>query len=144
MIRAFTTADLDSILTLWLDTNLTAHHFIDGTYWRSQFPMVKELLPQADIYIYEENGTIKGFVGLMEDYIAGIFISATAQSKGIGKQLLDYTKTLHEELSLHVYQQNEGALRFYQREGFAVLDNQVDQKTGEVELFMKWKKQVLS
>ena len=35
---------------------------------------------------------ICGFIGLAEDHIAGIFVRGEAQSRGIGKELLDQVK----------------------------------------------------
>ncbi len=41
----------------------------------NNFDMVKQMLPSAYIYVYEENNIIKGFIGIVEqNYIAGIFV----------------------------------------------------------------------
>ena len=47
-----------------------------------------------------------------DNYIAGIFVKEAAQSKGIGKQLLNYVKELKSVLSLNVYQKNIRAISF--------------------------------
>lgn len=45
------------------------------------------MLPHAEIYVHEDDSTkqIDGFIGLDNDYIAGIFVKETMQSgrKGI-------------------------------------------------------------
>lgn len=48
--------------------------------------MVREMLPLAEIYVYEDDYTkqIDGFIGLNNDYIEGLFVKETMQSKGIG------------------------------------------------------------
>ncbi len=56
MIREFRTTDIDRIMQLWLDTNILVHNFIDSKYWRDNFGAVKEMMPKATIYVYEENG----------------------------------------------------------------------------------------
>ncbi|MCR1934791.1 N-acetyltransferase [Clostridium tepidum] len=139
MIREFRTTDIDRIMDLWLDTNILAHNFIDSKYWRDNFGVVKEMMPKATIYVYEENGEIQAFIGLMESFVAGLFVASDFQSKGIGKLLLDYSKTKHNELSLCVYKKNERALQFYLREGFIISTEQIDENTGEIELAMEWK-----
>lgn len=138
MIRNFKNKDLDRIMELWLDTNISAHSFIKKEYWSSNFDAVKLMMPEADIFLYEEDGAIQGFVGLMGDYIAGIFVSNQYQSKGIGKMLLDYAKEKREELTLSVYKANKKATRFYLRENFSVQEKQADENTGEIELKMNW------
>lgn len=138
MIRSLHKDELDIVMEIWLETNIAAHDFIDPSYWRGNFELVKGMLPEADVFVYEENKAILGFVGLMDQYIAGIFVDADSQSKGIGKALLDYVKGNHSELSLHVYKRNIRAVEFYLREGFLVSKEQIDENTGETEIEMCW------
>lgn len=74
MIRKYQPQDLEHIMKIWLETNLAAHGFIPAEYWNEQYEAVKEALPQADILIYEEEGTVLGFLGLQDSYIAGLFV----------------------------------------------------------------------
>ncbi|WP_353096032.1 N-acetyltransferase [Tissierella praeacuta] len=142
MIRDFSIKDIDAVMKLWLDTNIQAHDFIESSYWNDNFKLVKEMMPQAMINISEFDNKIQGFIGITGDYIAGIFVSNEAQSKGIGKQLLDHVKDTHSKLSLQVYKKNDRAVRFYLREGFTISSEQIDETTGEIEFVMEWKKQV--
>ena len=139
MIRVFEEKDLNTVAEIWLDTNIKAHHFIPAEYWQSNFEMVKEMFLQAEIYVYEEAENILGFIGLDNNYIAGIFVCSDVQSKGIGKQLLDYVKAIKPELSLNVYKKNTRAVQFYQRENFNILSEDIDESTNETEYLMMWK-----
>lgn len=138
MIRDFMLKDIDCIMALWLETNKQTHDFIESSYWNNNFLSVKKMLPQSTIYVYECNNQIQGFIGLIDDYIAGIFISKDNQSRGIGKKLLDYTKERCMKLSLQVYQRNVRAVQFYLREDFTISKEQVDKETGEMEYVMEW------
>ena len=142
MIRTFRESDLSAIMKIWLDTNIKTHNFISEEYWTSNYDMVKEILPKAEIYVYEDDVTnlIDGFIGLTDCYIAGLFVKDTAQSKGIGKQLLDYAKSINSEMRLSVYQENVGAVHFYKREQFQIQSESVDDNTNAKELIMTWKK----
>lgn len=140
MIRKWRRTDLDAISLIWLETNIKAHDFIAAEYWQQQLPAVKEMLPQADLYLWESEGQIKGFMGLMDNYIAGIFVLEEAQGQGIGKQLLDYAKNISERLVLKVYEKNQGAMKFYKREGFRIESRGLDESTGETEYEMQWEK----
>ena len=142
MIRNFKKSDLSRIMQIWLDTNIKAHSFIPKEYWTENFDLVKNLLPQAEVYVFEDDITniIGGFVGITENYIAGIFVSEKLQSKGIGKQLLDFVKTIKNQLTLNVYQKNERAVNFYCREDFTIQSINSDKDTGEKELLMLWKR----
>ena len=140
MIRKLRKTDLDEVAYIWLHTNKKAHDFIAETYWDEHFEMVEGMLGDAEIYGFEEQGQIKGFVGLDGEYIAGIFVREKEQSLGIGKQLLDFVKSLKGQLKLNVYQKNERAIKFYTREQFEIQDEQTDEATGEAEYLMLWKK----
>ena len=65
--------------------------------------------------------------------IEGIFVSDEMQSCGIGKLLLDYVKDKKVSLRLNVYQKNARAISFYQREGFIIQCEGLDEATGEKE-----------
>ncbi len=133
MIRKFRTDDLEQVMGLWLATNISAHDFISAKY-----ALVKKMLPQANIWVYEKNNEIWGFIGLQDTYIAGIFVADKAQGKGIGSELLAKAKQQKSQLSLAVYTKNERALNFYQRADFTVVNEQLDETTGQVEYLMKW------
>ncbi len=141
MIRKLRENDLAAVIEIWLDSNIKAHYFIPKEYWISNYPAVKEMLPQAEVYVYEEEDTqqIIGFIGLTENYIAGIFVQENAQSRGIGKQLLNYVKEIKTTLSLSVYQKNMRAISFYQREQFIIQSKNIDDNN-EKEFIMSWKK----
>ena len=140
MIKKFKNDEFDKIAILWLETNISTHNFINEDYWKVQFDNVKEMLPQAELFIYEEDEELQGFVGVIDNYIAGIFVSKNIQSKGIGKSLLDHVKTLRNELSLNVYKKNERAVTFYERESFEIKEHRIDENTNEVEYLMLWKR----
>lgn len=141
MIRQFDyLKDLEPVMKIWIETTIETHHFIDKSYWEENYNMVKEMLQESTLYVFEENEEIKGFVGLIDTMIGGLFIKRESQSKGIGKCLLEYIKKEYQELTIQVYQKNKRGIRFYKRENFVLVREQVDENTKEGELVMKWKK----
>ena len=142
MIRKFKEDDLNTVMQIWFDTNIKAHHFISRQYWIDNYEMVKDILPKKEIYVYEDDNInqINGFIGLMDNYIAGIFVNKNNQSRGIGKQLLDYVKEIKETLNLSVYQKNIRAISFYQREQFVIQFEHIDNDNNEKEFIMIWSK----
>lgn len=138
MIRTYQPDDLPRLLEIWLESNLQAHPFVPPRYWRDHLSMVGELLPQALLYLWEEQGRVLGFAGLTGGYLAGIFVDAAARSRGIGSRLLDRAKADHRQLTLRVYRKNRRAVDFYLRNGFALLEEGRDPDTGEEELLLGW------
>ena len=107
MIRLFSLDDLDDIMKIWLNCNLEVHNYIYKDYFISNYSYVKEQMKQSNIFVYENNGKILGFIGIDNGFIQGIFVSKTSRSKGIGKKLIDYCKEKNSTLSLKVYEKNK-------------------------------------
>lgn len=142
MIRKMEEKDISAVMQIWFETNIKAHNFITKAYWTSKYEMVKQILPEAEVYVYEEgkNGQIDGFIGINDCYIEGLFVKESAQSMGIGKCLLDYVKSRKTELRLCVYEKNVRAIRFYQGENFRIQAEETDEDTNEKEYVMRWGK----
>lgn len=138
MIRVLEEKDVDIVAKIWLETNIKTHDFIASNYWKEHYEIIKDMFLQAEIYVYEIEKEIMGFIGLDKEYIEGIFVLDQYQKRGIGKALLNHVKARKEHLSLNVYQKNLNAILFYQREGFCVQYEDVDENTGEKEYRMVW------
>ena len=135
MVRLFEFRDLDKIMDIWLQGNLEAHSFISAEYWKKNFDSVKSVLPNAEVYVYEEGKEILGFIGIDAEYIAGIFVAAGHKGRKIGHQLIETVKR-KKRLSLHVFEKNTAAMAFYQAEGFKVQERMTEKETGERECLM--------
>ncbi len=131
MIRELQESDINRVAEIWLDTNIKTHCFIPAEYWKGNFDLVKEMLLQAEVYVYENEKKVQGFIGLTDEHIEGIFVSDKIQSQGIGESLLNFVKDRKEILSLNVYQTNTRAIYFYQREGFEIQSEGLDEATDE-------------
>ena len=138
MIRTLRQSDIDTVMNIWLSSNIQAHAFIPKKYWLKHFKQVKEILPQSTVYVYEGNGSAQGFIGLTEHHIEGIFVAESMRGKGIGTQLLNQAKQLFSSLTLQVYEQNQSALQFYLKEGFKIKNKDIDADTGQTEFTMEW------
>ena len=139
MVREFQTADLERVAEIWLEANIQAHNFIPGRYWEGQLETVRALLPQAELYVWQDgDGAVQGFTGLSGEHIEGLFVWPPAQGRGIGKALLDRAREAHGRLTLNVYRKNERAAAFYRREGFRTVGQGLDEATGEAEDLMAW------
>ncbi len=139
MIRSMETADLDRVMEIWLEANRQGHPFIPDSYWVDHVPLVRELLPQAEVWVEETEGAIGGFIGIVEGgFVAGLFVAVNRQSFGIGKALLEHGKARYSVLGLHVYAENEKAVRFYRKNGFVQSEEMVNEDTGHREYAMNW------
>ena len=53
MIRKLLNGDIDRVADIWLKTNLKAHYFISNQYWKSNYELVKEMMSQSEVYVFE-------------------------------------------------------------------------------------------
>lgn len=67
-------------------------------------------------------GRIVGFLSMGEGTVHNLYIRPSHQAQGIGHELMSVAKASSGgELKLWVFEQNEGAIRFYERHGFTTL-----------------------
>ena len=62
MIRKLLNGDIDRVADIWLKANLKAHYFISNQYWKSNYELVKEMMSQSEVYVFEVDKMIQGFV----------------------------------------------------------------------------------
>ena len=47
----------------------TLFYFISNRYWTSNYELVNEMVSQSEVYVFEADKMIQGFVGLNDEYI---------------------------------------------------------------------------
>ena len=108
-------------MKIWENENIRTHNFITKEYWENNYEYVKDILPNADIYVYILNEHIVGFVGVNNNYIEGIFVDINNQHSGI-------------------YKKNTNAIKFYEKNNFIIISENIDENTNEIQYIMTWKK----
>lgn len=135
MIRECKPDDLDQVMQIWLEQNLAAHPFIDPVFFQSNADLVRVILPSSQIYVQDING-VKGFIGLTDNYIAGLFIDVGYQHQGLGSSLIEKAKQARAELFVNVYVENKVAVQFYEKHGFTQLETMINAETHQPEILM--------
>ncbi len=139
MIRESEPEDIHDVLDVWLFASIQAHGFMDRTFWESNMDAMRDIyIPGSDTYVFKENETIKGFFCLHGDVLAAMFVAPEFQGKGIGRKLMDKAKSLRNRLELTVYKENPKSMAFYQRCGFEIITEKVDDPTGHMEVLMRY------
>lgn len=122
MIRLFTETDFSPIISLWERSVEATHDFLlqeDFEFYKS---LVPRFFPQAEaIYVYEEDGVIKGFLGVSETEIDMLFADPAYFGQGVGKQLLTFAIEELKLAKVDVNEQNTKAYEFYQHFGFQLV-----------------------
>lgn len=86
MIREYRKAEIDILVDIWYQSSLIAHDFIDKDYWKSKREEMKEkYLPMSENYVISKNAEIMGFISMVDNYLAALFIKAKYQGKDMEK-----------------------------------------------------------
>lgn len=140
VIREYQKKDEEDLVEVWFVTSKVAHNFIAEEVWLAhKDDLRKQYLPMAETWIAEENGELIGFVSLIENYIGGLFVQPVWQGKSVGRSLIDKAKAQRESLTVGVYKKNQQAKRFYARNGFEFVNEEVQEETGEIVEVLEWK-----
>lgn len=121
-LRAATSSDCGRAFSIWKSAVIATHHFISREDFATIEKMVEdEFLPNADLTVAVDlHNWPHGFIAARNHHIDALFVHADSHGKGIGKMLLRNFLTGLDVASVDVNEQNQPALDFYQRQGFAV------------------------
>lgn len=133
-------SDVDILTEIWYKGSVQAHDFIEEAYWLSnKTEMRDKYIPMSETYVIYDQEEIAGFVSMVDDYLAALFVDPSRQNKGYGKELIRFVKSKKSKISLKVYKENASAVRFYEKNGFHIMEELLDEQTGHEEYLMEWK-----
>lgn len=111
--------DRDRLAEIWLAASRVGHPFLSEAELLEQLAQVRDIyLPQAENWVVEDEAGQIGFIGLIDDFIGGLFVDPTAHGGGYGKALVLHAVALKGTLDVEVYAANAAAIAFYRRLGF--------------------------
>lgn len=138
MIRKHQESDLEDILNIWYQASTLAHPFLDDAFVEKVKKDMREIyIPGSETWVYEDKGKVIGFIAMLGNEIGGLFVYPNHQSKGVGRELVDFISDLHEELEVEVFKENKIGRAFYDKYGFKVIKEDLHEESGQEILRMK-------
>ncbi|MFD0700999.1 GNAT family N-acetyltransferase [Myroides pelagicus] len=131
MIRRVKVTDYPRLMEIWESSVLNTHDFLkkeDFFYYKENIPIYFE---HVQLWGYEEQGVLMGFMGLAEDSLEMLFIHAEARGRGIGKVLVAFGRQKFGITKVDVNEQNEQAIGFYEHLGFGVVGRSQEDGSGK-------------
>jgi len=118
-IRPYRPADKPRLLSIWRAASEIGHPFFSKDQLDAQQKLVGEIyLPKAENWVAQYDDKPVGFIGLVDNFVGGLFVAPEAQGRGIGRALIAHALERNNSLELDVYALNESAIGFYHRLGF--------------------------
>jgi putative acetyltransferase len=143
-LRPYRAEDEDPAIALWRDSWQCTFPDIDFAarvpWWRERWR--NELLPTADIIVAEQNDVMLGFVTIdpKTRYLDQIVVAPAMWGHGVAELLLGAAKRRSPlGLDLLVNKDNDRAIRFYEKHGFAYAGDDVNPTSGRPVNRMQWR-----
>ena len=128
-VRAATPSDVPAIARIhraafsaalpWIPTLHTPEE--DTAYFR-------ELVTDQLCFVAEAEGTVLGFAAWRDGWLNQLYVQPEMQNAHVGSRLLHQVTQHHQSvmpthsLALWTFQRNQGARRFYERQGFEAVE----------------------
>ncbi|MEM9326857.1 MAG: GNAT family N-acetyltransferase [Bacteroidota bacterium] len=121
------------LIEIWEASVRATHQFLkeeDIVYFK---PLILEKYFDAVTLavVKDEHGKIKGFSGVAENSLEMLFIDPLYFGQGLGKQLLQHAIEKARITLVDVNEDNQQALRFYEKQGFEIFDRSATDPTGK-------------
>jgi len=122
-IKPYTDQYNEQVLTVWENSVLATHDFLTKTEFESIKQLVKEInFNDFQVFCMTNKDLVLGFVGVADQKIEMLFLDPKYFGKGLGKDLLIFAVKILKADQLDVNEQNENALKFYQKFGFEIYE----------------------
>lgn len=136
LIRKYKNTDLDDVLCCWESAFRLAHSFMEETFIakvRADIPAI--YLPNTETWVCEQEGSVIGFISMMGNEIAALFVDPKTHGCGIGRALVDKACIMREgKITVEVFELNTIGRRFYTAYGFEYTDQYVFEDVNETVL----------
>jgi len=140
MIRKRKEKDNDEIMNVWIEASSLAHPFLETSFVEKVKKDMREIyIPNTETWVFEQNNLVIGFISMLDNEIGGLFVIPEYHSKGIGTQLVNYVKELHNELEVEVFEKNTIGSAFYDKYGFTKIKQYTHTESNSEMLRLKFK-----
>lgn len=94
---------------------------IHTSYETEQY--ITSLVEAGKIFVIRKNNVIAGFMQIEDGLLNHLYVHPKFQGEGLGKILLDRAKEISPNgIVLWVFEENTEAIKFYEREGFTLIE----------------------
>lgn len=107
------------IIEIWRGAVDATHDFLTPDDRLAIVEMVCGFLPHSPLWLaVDENDHALAFMLIDDGHMEALFVDPARRGTGIGAALVKHGLTLHPKMTTDVNEQNDQAVRFYERMGF--------------------------
>jgi len=118
LLRPCLASDAAEVVEFYLDIRRDTVPIVH-THEETEAWLIGFCIARGSSWVWESEGGLCAWVDLHGDWVDQLYCRRGSTGQGIGKELIDWAKSQSSgRLQLYTFQVNEGARRFYRREGF--------------------------
>lgn len=134
-IRPAREGDRERMLEVWELAVRATHHFLMESNIEELRPLVADGFANDEVawwVLVDVDDAVAGFLGYTPGTVDALFIDPAYHRHGGGRMLIEHAQALSGggALSVDVNEQNDGAVRFYEATGFAIVDRSPTDEDG--------------
>ena len=139
LIRQLQELDIPEIMSAWEKAFRLAHPFIEDAFIDKQKIDIPTLyIPNTETWVCEVQGSVVGFIALMGNEVAALFVDPVFHGKGIGRSLVNKAREIRDgDLSVDVFEENSIGRKFYAKYGFEYDSEYLFEDVGKLVLKLK-------
>lgn len=138
MIRTSAPNDTEAMLEVWRNASAVGHPFLTADFLDEEERRLREQwLPASSSVVAEIDGRVVGFLSLVGSVVGGLFVDPAHHRQGIATELLGWAVEQSDTLTLEVFEENEGARRFYEARSFRQVSRNIEPETGRRQVVMR-------
>ena len=137
-IREYRDDDLEAVMDIWYRASKVGHPFLSEEFLRDdRDEIIRECIPRARQWVFDIDGTVVGFIAMLDSHVGGLFVDPDHHRQGIGRVLVQHVIDRYAELTVNVYEPNLTARRFYESLGFELDERGVCPRSGVTDLLLR-------
>jgi putative acetyltransferase len=139
MIRKYEERDIEVVVSTWRRASELAHPFLTKAFLDQEDANTRNIyLAFAETWVTEVEGTVVGFIALIENEIGGLFLDPDFHGQGLGRDMVDMAVAQKGSLKVEVFKENAIGRRFYDAYGFREAEEFIHEASGQATLRMSF------
>ena len=130
----------DDLVAMWRASFEAAVGLVDPhSIGEQRAYLMEQVVPNNSVRVMMHGDRVAACIATTEDSVAQLYVSLDHQRRGLGTMLLNGAKAeSNGSLCLYTFERNTGAQRFYERNGFVIVERGFEPQWQLADIKYRW------